>query len=204
MTPVERFIKAAQHIEKVRANYTSLHSSKSMKPTEFSYAYQGLYLILIRKFENYLEDSFFHYASGGSCPPRIINGSTRRIKILTKETRRENLRSLLLGDKKFLDFLPFELTEKCAKVVFDAGFPFTILPRPDKEVIQRCLAIRNLIAHDSIEAKKRFRTLAIVDQSLSGRNKNVMGYLTFPVSTVSIMFTVDISELIRIARAIAG
>lgn len=77
----------------------------------------------------------------------------------------------------YYDWLPYDRTSKRARHFFKDGYPFTVLNQDDTNKIDGFLAIRNVIAHKSTFAKKRFEEKVIGSTSLPPRERKVGGYL---------------------------
>lgn len=158
--------------------------------------YEGIYVAAFSSFEGYIEDVFFALLSGGRS-----RGIQPRVDVRSHAVARE----IVFGGKKYVDWLPYEATEQRARVFFRGGKPFSSLTAADKEVLLRCQAIRNVIAHRSRHSRERFEARVLQNVPLPPRERTPAGYLRSPFAQVppSTRFESLLGELRRIANLIA-
>jgi hypothetical protein len=132
--------------------------------------HQGLFLEAVAAFERFLEDLFLGLLTRQVNPnssrtsPRVFLGS----RVIAMP---------VVFNGPYYDWLPYDRTLKRAGDFFKDGHPFTILDQNDKNKIDSFLIIRNVIAHKSAFAKKKFENRVIGSSSLPPRERKVGGYL---------------------------
>lgn len=72
----------------------------------------------------------------------------------------------MLGDhvlqgRGYVDWLPYHLTEKRAKLYLRSGRPFTLLSKQGRKAFEELSLIRNVLAHEGPFAVKRFEEVVI-------------------------------------------
>lgn len=85
-------------------------------------------------------------------------------------SNRSQAGKLLLGAQRYFQLLPVEQMERIAKVYLKSGGPFVLLSPGQKSGIARAYAIRNHIAHRSLDSKATYQ-------------KRVLGSVTLPRKT---------------------
>lgn len=172
-----------QLAEEFRARLNSLDSTRGrvedllvgghISSEDVSGIYEGLFLRATASFEAFLEDLFVGLLVGSrglvSARPRVHP----RVTVGTHTVARD----LITGDRRFVSWLPYDLTKKRAEAFFTGGRPFTLLPGALEDDIQKCLWIRNAIAHRSWYARHVFERNVIGTLPLSPRERIPAGYL---------------------------
>lgn len=94
------------------------------------------------------------------------------------EIRSEKVaRAILRGDRKYVDWLPFNLTARRATAFLSSGLPFSALGQQHVKAFERTSKIRNAIAHDSVHAQRVFRAEFVDGQNLPSWQHRPGGYL---------------------------
>ena len=88
---------------------------------------------------------------------RKISGVHPRVDFRSASVLREHI----YQGRPYVDWLPYEHTEKRAKLYLRAGRPFTDLESQERRAFVELSAIRNVLAHESAHSKKRFETTVI-------------------------------------------
>lgn len=118
--------------------------------------YEIFFFKVYVKFEVYLSQIFEAYAVGmssgkGYCPNRKLNFIDK-----------EHLRAVLKGDKQYMDYI--KKIESLSRHIFvDNPFDLIFQVEDNNTVFNQMISLRNYIAHESPESKKRF-----VDTCLGG------------------------------------
>lgn len=118
--------------------------------------YEIFFFKVYVKFEVYLSQIFEDYCIGvcsgkGYCPKRKLNF-----------TDKEHLRAVLKGDKQYMDYI--KKIESLSKHIFvDNPFDLIFQVADNNTIFNQMIALRNYIAHESLESKKRY-----VDTCLGG------------------------------------
>lgn len=112
--------------------------------------YEWIFLYIVTKFENYIEEIFLWIISGLY---KIRKWSKiKRVGLIkfSKKIQKQELIDYLLWDKwgNYLDWLPYWKTEERAKKFLVDWEPF-IMTQSEKDLLIRISRIRNFIAHKS-------------------------------------------------------
>ena len=99
------------------------------------------------------------------------------MKVLMAATSREALMQILLQGNAFMNWLPFNNTEKRAKIYLKDGRPFTELNDGDKSQLKTITVIINAIAHKSPYALSEFENTVIGSMPLLHNERNPAGFL---------------------------
>jgi hypothetical protein len=140
--------------------------------------YEGLFLSVFTAFEGFLEELFIGllvtdaglYCRAADVVPRL----TIRSHVVARE--------LVIGvGRPYVDWLPYENTEKRADLFFRGGRPFTALREKEmateRSVLQRGSVLRNAIAHKSRHSLERFEREVIRDAPLTSKEGTPAGFL---------------------------
>ena len=155
--------------------------------------YEGIFLDAITSMEAMLEKMFIRYLMAKDSSMAIS-----RIQVKSPIVARE---ILLGGDKKYLDWLPYEKTEKRARAFLRAGRPFTQLDDTYKKTLSEMLVIRNAIAHQSSHAEARFEKM-ISGQPLLPHEKTPAGYLRSKIDPSTTRYQFYVAEMAVIIRCL--
>lgn len=139
---------------------------------------QGVYLFGVRAFESFLEAQMVHLCHSASAwGPKHVNGKLRQFVRKVSNDSPIRARELLTMGSLYADYLPYDRAIAKAKVLFANGRPFSILEPKHKEIINRSYVVRNLIAHESEYAIKRFKKVVCSRYPLRPDKRNASGYL---------------------------
>jgi hypothetical protein len=160
--------------------------------------YEGLYIDAVGNFESFLEDIFIGLLVGS------IKCSTKQIIVRTSFKCHAIAREVVYAGRKYVDWLPYYITEKRAKVFFRNGEPFVSLLKTDKDFLDKACCIRNAIAHESRYAQHRFENEVIGTISFMPRERTPAGFLrgTFRTAPVQTRYEFYISQMSLIAHKI--
>lgn len=86
-------------------------------------------------------------------------------------------RDIVLGGRAYVDWLPYQFTDKRAEAFFRGGHPFSSLEKNDKREVERILLIRNAVAHQSRSARSKFEDQVIGTALLLPTERTPAGYL---------------------------
>ena len=156
--------------ERTRAKFERLLLSGSLTRHDVCLFYEGIFLRTVTCFERLLEELFVGLLTGAvtSAPnvrPRVIFRSPAVA------------RDVMLGGKRYVDWLPYSYTEKRAEAFFRGGEPFSKLTKPEKNSLERMLTIRHAVAHQSRSARKKFENGVIGTSPLLPAERTPAGFL---------------------------
>jgi hypothetical protein len=178
-----------------------LLSDRSLSTRDIEKIYESLYIRAITYFEGFIENLFLGMLT------KRITPSVRDV-ILRVEFRSDAIaRDLAFGGKNYIDWFPYDKTEKIAGLFFRGGRPFSKLDKVDKNDIENMMVIRNVIAHHSSYSHHRFEEEVITSSlPLMPREKTPAGFLRsqFRVAPIQTRFELYQIKIASIARKIAG
>ena len=184
-------------IEFTRLKIESLFRDKMIVKRDLDLAYSGLVINAVTAFENYLEKLFYSIMVGNSSFHRDVRPVVRSISKLSEK----DVRSLVLGDNRYINWLPYDLTVQRSIAYLVEGNPFKRLKGQDKESLTKIAKIRNVIAHGSPFSEESFKKM-IGDATLPPRERTPIGYLrsVYRTSPTMIQFQSLTGEIIRMSN----
>ena len=184
-------------VELTRLKVETLFHEVSIAKRDLDIAYSGLIINAVTAFENYLEKLFFSIASGKSKPHRDVGPIVSSITKLSEKDRR----SLVVGDNRYINWLPYDLTEKRSLAYLVDGSPFRKLIGLDKESLGKIARIRNAIAHSSPFSEEAFKKM-ISDRTLPPRERTPIGYMrsVYRTSPTMTQFQSLTGEIVRMSN----
>lgn len=199
--PLARFERALRDIERSRR---AIVSPSGLKRRDLDFVYQGLFLFAVRQFESYLEDQLVALACGAvQWVPRKIDGKLITVRPTLSAVSESRVRTLMLGSNDYLKLLPINYCAEMAEMFLKDGRPFSLIVGDDKGRLTRCLAVRNLIAHDSEAAKRKFADVVLNQTNLPPHRRNAAGFLQANFSKQQTFFEFELAGLLRIAQKLA-
>lgn len=146
----DEFAEKLRKQEETRRKMEILHEQNQLTDFDILTVYDGLFLSLFTDFEEFLERLFW-----GLLKKEIdIQEFGENAGLIVEIHPLEKTELIVLGDKTYLDWFPYQWTEKRAKRFFESGLPFTILTSEQKKDLEYYHTIRNAIAHKSPKSKK--------------------------------------------------
>lgn len=165
--------------------------------------YEALFVNTLTAFEGFLEDLFVGLLVEGNGLTTRQSAFGRRVTVRTHRIARE----LVFGPgRRYADWFPYDRTEERARLFFTGGRPFSSLSDADRSLIERCLVIRNAIAHRSGHSRDRFEREIIGQRALLPRERRPAGYLRAPFRSNPPQTRYEnlAAELLLLARKLAG
>ena len=157
-------------LNRARVKVDTLRAKRALSRREQELIYGGLFLNAVALSEALFEDLFFGILIG-------------KFGGVSKVSPRINLKSLKTATmfvyqaRPYMTWLPFENTERLAKIYLKGGLPFTLLVQPEKDKLEIAHYIRNAIAHKSKYALNVFEKKVIGSASLPPSDRTPEGYL---------------------------
>jgi hypothetical protein len=185
-------------IELTRLKVETLFHEGSIVKRDLDIAYSGLIINAVTAFENYLEKLFFSIVSGKSKLHRDVKPIVKSIAKLSEK----DIRSLVVGDTRYINWLPYDLTEKRSLAYLVEGNPFRKLKgQPDKDSLNKIAKVRNAVAHSSPFSEEAFQKL-ISENTLPPRERTPIGYLrsVYRSSPTMIQFQSLTGEIVRMSN----
>jgi hypothetical protein len=157
-----------------RQNTEKLFRQGLLTNRDVNQIYEGLFLSAFIGFENFLESIFLALLVKTS----IYESVYYDVKpLITVNSYRVAYKILKGPTQNYIKWTPFNNFFKLAKIYFKSGKPFTILEQNEKNHLQKCTIIRNLIAHKSTSSKKKFYNQVIGSTSIPVKERQVAYYL---------------------------
>lgn len=148
-----------------------LFSEGRMKRDDIELVYQGLFLDAVCSFERFVEGLFV----GLLC--EHVAHPSRRVRTKVRFGAAAVCRQVLAGSRPFIDWLPFDRTQKLAERFLAEGLPFSEIAANDVGRLQNVSLIRNAVAHRSRHAIKVFENSVLGQVPLLAHERTPAGYL---------------------------
>ena len=197
-TVVATFVARLQSLELTRAKMERLYAQSMVAKRDVEHIYGAIFLGAYASFEGMLEDMFFKLLTARVRLPRSVR---------SKVTFRSDVvaRGVVFGDRKYVDWVPYDRTTKRAENLFYGGRPFTKLNSNEKGLIKAVCTIRNAIAHQGGHARKLFDKEVVSNLTLAPRERTPTGFLRSLHSSAPNVTRYEqlIGDLTSIARNLA-
>jgi hypothetical protein len=178
----------------------ALRGSVNMRRAR-EYSLQGLYLVAVRSFEGFLEDQILNLACDKvRWKSRVRNGVRLRWSNRLQERRKEIIKRVILREKDYVDYLPYERTMAISDILFHGGRPFNLLSPSDRTSLVRCQRVRNYIAHRSQFAFEKFIKSYTEIKPVRVLRPNPLHYLDDEIRAGVSLFEHDLIQLLTISR----
>ena len=162
-----RFIK----LDRTSNRANELHALKQISRFDVEQIHSGVYLDAFVSLERFIEDLFIGYISGNITP------KTNASKPIITISPASKVKIVLLGGKKFLDWLPYHNTKERAETYFSANSTFRNLSKADEQLITQLHQIRNALAHRSQHSTDIFHRLVIGNIPVTQKDKRPGNFL---------------------------
>ena len=156
--------------ESARRKLEKLLTAGRVSRHDVTLFYEGIFLRTVTSFEGLLEDLFVGLLAGGISPGPNVHP---RVSFRSHAVARD----VMLGGRAYVDWLPYQYTDKRAEAFFRGGYPFCSLDNNDRKVLERIILIRNAVAHQSRAAKHKFEDAVIGTAPLLPVERTPAGYL---------------------------
>jgi len=198
-TLVDQLVTTMNSLEKTRSKMETLLSAGSIVRRDIEQVYSGLFMKGITSFEYVIEALFVGL---------LVKQFDPTSKIVTRVTFDSHsvARDVVFGGRNYVDWFPYQHTEKRASAFFRAGKPFTHLSKPDKKILDNLLYIRNAIAHPSSYARRKFEQEVVGALPLTGVERSPAGFLRSPfrVMPYQTRYENAASEMVSLARKLCS
>lgn len=150
----------------------TLASNHSIPVSDLKYVYAGAFISFMTETEQRIQELFMGLVMQRIAHPRL---SIRPLVAIRSESV---LRKVLIGERSFADWLPYDTTtRKRTKAFLSSGEPFRSLSGPHRKSLERASVLRNAIAHQSGSARRRFIETFVEGKALPVSEQNPAGYL---------------------------
>lgn len=149
-----------------------LAASHSVPVADLKYVYAGAFISFITETEHRIQELFLGLVMGRISHPRL------KTKPLVTVKSESVLRKVLVGDRSFVDWLPYDKsTRRRANAYFSSGEPFRSLSKAHRHSLERASILRNALAHQSGSAQRLFREAFVDGKALPVAERTPSGYL---------------------------
>lgn len=195
--PLSVFEKELRLCKRYIDKQSQLHQVGQMGIRDLHFATEITFLRAIVAMENFLEEQLIALLVGKA----YFQGQSvsTRVTVTTHRMARE----LVYGGRQYVDLLPYDKTEKVAKLYLTGGRPFTNLNANSKRQLRQFLVIRNAIAHKSRHSLRQFNIQIIEPRPLRGSVKSPAQYLLSAATTSRTRLEMHLGDLLNIARLLA-
>ena len=166
----DAYISRLRTFDRARVKIERLLLADHVTRQDACLLYEGIFLRTVTTCEGLMEDLFVGLLAGGIKPGRSVHP---RVQFKSYTIARD----IVLGGRAYVDWLPFNVTEKRADAFFRGGYPFRNLEKNDKKELERVIFIRNAIAHQSRSASEKFEKEVIGGTPLLSAERTPAGYL---------------------------
>src|SRR4030067_1133454 len=178
-------------LERTRRKIESLFSQGDLSRREIEQIYGSLFLHVVIDFESFIENMFL-----GLLTNRF---KIKKSKIVPRVRFQSDIiaRDVVLGGKRYVNWLPYEETENRAKIFFRNGLPFKSLDNNEIENLKNIHCIRNALAHRSRYSMQKFEKQVVGSMPLTKREKSPGGFLKshFRISPTQTRYENLVSEM---------
>jgi hypothetical protein len=164
------FTTRLRRFERSRAKLERLLISGHVTRHDVSLFYEGTFLRTVTSLESLMEELFVGLLTGGITPGRNVHP---RVTFRSAAIARD----VMLGGKPYVDWLPYRHTENRASAFFRGGQPFCNLDKADVKSLDRILAIRHAVAHQSRAARRKFEDEVLGSAPLLPAERTPAGFL---------------------------
>jgi hypothetical protein len=193
------FVRHLRALEHTRRKVEALCARARVVRRDVEHVYGSIYFSAVTSFESLIEDLFFGLLVGRL---KARSGVRPRVRFNSETVAR----IVVLRERNYIDWLPYERTKQLAEVFFTCGRPFTSPDDNDTGVLSTILTIRNALAHKSTFARKKFQDKVLGTTPLLPCERTPTGFLRSPlrVAPVQTRYEQLVSELSRLAYKLCG
>lgn len=127
-----------------------LHNHQRLPVTEVELVYESAFLNAVSRFEGLLNELLDEFVCGK-------HESRHGNRPLLSVRSRAAFRTIVRGDRAYVDLMPYPQCVKVAERFIADGGPFSALSDDDMRLLKQISLIRNAIAHRSDRAVEDFR-----------------------------------------------
>jgi hypothetical protein len=159
----ERLAREARSLEVYVGRVDALVRAGRMPKIDLDRAYAAGYMLFYTSVERTLEQLFVGLLTGK------VTLSQSKVKPVVIAPNAPKALRLVLGDRTYVDWLPYERhTKRRAQALFADGKPFTSLAKQDRVFLERMSVLRNALAHRSDHSLRQFNREFIDNNPVPG------------------------------------
>ena len=201
-TLADKLANRLRAIEYSRARIEALTARDLLSKRATLHMYEGLFLSSHVAFEGFLEELFIGLLVDGL---GVISSRSVVSPLVIVRSFNTARRLLYSSRKAYVDWLPYDNTLELAHKYFKGGRPFSELSDAQKQHMQKCHSIRNVIAHESKDSKKKYEKRVLGTTPLPPHEMTPAGYLRglYRITPTQTRYENYMSQLLLIARDLA-
>ena len=170
-TILDGFQKKVASLDRSRKRAEGLYSIENLSLSDLERQYEALYINMVRSFETSVERLFLGLLA------QTISSRFKSVRPIVTAKSIQSARRVVCGDRSYVDWLPYDHTKRRAKAFFSRGLPFVRMSSDARKKLLQVGLTRNAIAHDSVHARKMFRTEVVGGVPLLPRAQTPAGFL---------------------------
>lgn len=187
---VDKLVLRLEYIERTRRKVELLLAANQINGRDIDVIYAGLFTNAIIGFEAFIEDLFV----------RLLIGRVTLKSSIPRTLFKSSLvaRSFIVGNRPYVDWLPYRCTKDRATIFFRGGRPFSELPEHLASKISHCSLIRNALVHSGRHARRKFDEVIANQSSLAPKERTPIGFLRskFRITPIQHRFEIYTQALI--------
>jgi hypothetical protein len=193
---VEGFTAHLRRIDCTRKKAEELHKEGRFVRRDVELVYSGLFLEAVTSFESFLERLFIGLVCESVSHPCL------KVRTKAKFASPVVCHEVLRGGRSYVEWMPYEYTEKRSEAYLIQGLPFTGLDSAALLKLKKISLIRNALAHKSRHALEKFALKVVSGANLLPQEKSPAGYLRtiFAASPQQNRYEECICDLAMISR----
>jgi hypothetical protein len=195
---LDSFKQRLASLEVMRKKQESLLLKKHINLKDIEQLYVALFIEAIVSFEAFIEELFLGLLT------QKIKAINNNVKTIVTFKNYSIAYAMVLRDRKYADWLPYEYTVKMAKTFFKDGKPFTAITKDSEEYkyIEKCLIVRNALVHQSIHSIKQFQNKILNGLHLMPRERKPKSFLRveFSASPPTVYYQQFVTGLFNAAK----
>jgi hypothetical protein len=148
-----------------------LLAAGQLRQADVHRAYGGALLSFYVDLEACIEDVFMGILMGR------LTVSATRVQSLVGIRSEVVARKIVRGDRRYVDWLPYQVTRDRAAAFFSRGEPFASFTEAQARPFENVRIVRNALAHGGEQATRRFRKTFTDGKALPPEQRRPAGYL---------------------------
>ncbi len=186
-----KLAQRARGIDSFVKKLERLHREGRLTRTDVERAYAGAFLSFFAFYENKWEELFLGVLMSRIDHPRPIEP----LVVIRSEAV---ARKIAQGGARHLDWLPADISVDRAERFLRQGRPFSEMTPNDKKVVMKYMAVRNVLAHESQSAKKRFQKEVLGSGVFPPHERRPAGYLRGAHAVGQTRMNLSLAELTNV------
>ena len=187
-------------LRQISSKVDGLYGGRVLAKRDVDVFYAGVFLDAVTHFERFLEQLFVGLIMDSIRHARA--GVSAKMSVKSYSVCHE----ILAGDRPYVDWLPYDYTVKRANKFLHEGHPFSDLDARSIKRMQEVCAVRNVLAHRSRFAQRKFENSVLNGLALRAYERTAPGYLRMPLRSAprQTFFDAYIIDLSHVAHRLTS